>query len=560
MSQNEQGVLYPFRLSGSRMRQSAVNLHRRGQAVDALALVRRAAEQDDTPSAWQALAAELRQTGNWEAASRLLARVLSRAPQQMGAWADMARCMQALGQNAVAVDCAYHQLQEDPWGRDGDAARDVLAALDTMPDAKEPHRTQRMIHRGLTAWQSGDREMGERCVRRALRIAADKQRLLVTTAMLCMLEMDFDGALRYLCRALRCDPQDPRTLTALSTLFHQRGKRRLARGLLVRAGKYADSVMAEDGFLTAAWAQDAWPEMQEYLAARMKRQPHRIPLMAAKATMHCEMGDTETARQLWREIIAIDPDDRSAATMLAAAQQGQERFMVIPGMLPRAERQRQLTELRMAAESLPMAAMLRPGSRERRLIDWCLTSAEVVERQVVQMLLSGDDAAFIPYLKELLCQPFLRHDVRQWALVRLAEMGCREEMLILAGDHYTLIACQKVEESGQPSSWASFLGALLTETRRHGQSREIAQMAAALWKCMNDHERAHAGSAGQSLWCKAVEIYFLCMQGADAVALRAMEDAAQPQRRIRRILRRIHRYMTKSSRPAPEKEIQHEVH
>ena len=214
----------------------------------------------------------------------------------------------------------------------------------------------------------------------------------------------------------------------------------------------------------------------------------------------------------------------------------------------------------MAAESLPMTAMLRPGSRERRLIDWCLTSAEAVERQVVQMLLSGDDAAFIPYLKELLCQPFLRHDVRQWALVRLAEIGCREEMLILAGDHYTLIACQKVEESGKPSSWASFLGALLTETRRYGQSSEIAQMAAALWKCMNDHERAHAGSAGQSLWCKAVEIYFLCMQGADAVALRAMEDAAQPQRRIRRILRRIHRYMTKSSRPAPEKEIQHEVH
>ena len=128
MSQNEQGVLYPFRLSGSRMRQSAVNLHRRGQAVDALALVRRAAEQDDTPSAWQALAAELRQTGNWEAASRLLARVLSRAPQQMGAWADMARCMQALGQNAVAVDCAYHQLQEDPWGKDGDAVRAMRPA------------------------------------------------------------------------------------------------------------------------------------------------------------------------------------------------------------------------------------------------------------------------------------------------------------------------------------------------------------------------------------------------------------------------------------------------
>ena len=60
MSQNEQGVLYPFRLSGSRMRRSAAELRRHGQVVDALILVRRAAEQEDTPSAWFALAQELR--------------------------------------------------------------------------------------------------------------------------------------------------------------------------------------------------------------------------------------------------------------------------------------------------------------------------------------------------------------------------------------------------------------------------------------------------------------------------------------------------------------------
>jgi tetratricopeptide (TPR) repeat protein len=367
-----------------------------------------------------------------------------------------------------------------------------------------------------------------------------------------MLEMDFDGALRYLCRALRGDPQDPRTLTALATLMHQRGKRRLARGLLSRAGKHADSVMAEDGFLTAAWAQDAWPEMEEYLAARMKRQPHRIPLLAAKATMHCEMGESDEARQLWREIIAIDPDDRSAATMLAAAQQGMLQLLCIPGMLPRDERRRQLTELRMAAESLPMTELLRPGSRERRLVDWFIVSAETTERQAVQTLLERNDPAVIPYLKELLCLPFLRHDVRQWALVRLAEMACREEMVILAGDHYTLIACQKVEESERPSLWGSFLLELLKETRRYGRSNDIAETAATLWRDMTEEERAHAGGTDRSLWCKAVEIYFLCMQGENAAAVCAMGEEALGQRRVRRIVRRIHCYMTKSSRPMPE--------
>ena len=49
MEQNEQGMLYPFRISGSRLRQRAQQLRRYGQTLDALALVRRAAEQEDTP-------------------------------------------------------------------------------------------------------------------------------------------------------------------------------------------------------------------------------------------------------------------------------------------------------------------------------------------------------------------------------------------------------------------------------------------------------------------------------------------------------------------------------
>ena len=88
------------------MRQSAVHLRRRGQMLDALSLMRRAAEQDDTPAAWQSLAAELRTMGNWEVAVQLLARVLSREPHHPTAWIDMARCLHALGQEALAVDCA----------------------------------------------------------------------------------------------------------------------------------------------------------------------------------------------------------------------------------------------------------------------------------------------------------------------------------------------------------------------------------------------------------------------------------------------------------------------
>lgn len=543
MSQNEQGKVYAFRLSGSRMRQSAVQLRRQGQVLDALALVRRAAEQDDTPSAWQALAAELRQMGNWEVSAQLLARVLSREPHQVGAWIDMARCLQALDQPALAVDCAYHQLHEDPWSPEGDAARAMLAELEIIPEAKEPRRAQRLVHRGMVTWQSGDRAVGERRIRRALRMVADKERLLVTAAMMCMLEMDFAGALKYLPRALKCNPDDPRTLTALSTLYHQLGKRRIARAFLAKAAPHAESVMAEDGFLAAAWAQDAWPETEHYLAARMKRYPHRKALLAAKATMCCELDRMEEAQQCWREILAIAPDDRHARTMIAHVQREPENFISLPGMLPRAERKRQMAELLQAAEEQPVAELLRIASRERQLIDWMLESSDLTEQQAVMALLARGEAspALTAYLKELLCRPFLRSETRQWALVRLAEMGCREEMLIMAGNHYTIVQCQPVSEKKQQQPWRMFLPMLLTETRRYHQSNGIVEFAESLWRCMTPAQRMDAVGSGRFVWCKAMEILYLRMAGEEETAAMVALSTPLSARRISRVLRRLAR-------------------
>lgn len=540
MSQNEQGVLYPFRLTGSRMRHSAQQLRRYGQALDAVALVRRAAEQDDTPAAWMALADEMCRTGNWEAAVKLLARVLSRDGRHPGAWTALARCLHRLGQTPLAVDCAYHQLQEDPWSPDGDAARALLAEMDVPRAGHESSRLQRMVHRGMTAWQTGDRTAGERIIRRALKLSPDKERLLVTTAMMCMLEMDFEGALRYLPRALKCNQKDPRTLTAFATLYHQLGKRRISRGFLQKAGQHAESVMAEDGFLSAAWAQDAWADMSEYLTRRLKHTPHRIALMGAKATMCCETGDLPSARQLWREILGIDPDDRQAAAMMAWSQLQPEHLLCVPGMIPRPERQRQMTELRMAAESLETSVLLRHGSRERRLLDWALESSEPIERQHAMALLEtaeGED--IIAYLKELLCRPFLRMEVRQWALVRLAQLGCREEMLMMAGPHYTLVQCQPVEESRPQQPWRIFLPAFLHETRRHGAAGELAQYAAAIWLLMTPEQRMDAIGAEKLTWCKALEVFWLWQHKANEQAERVLKTAGVSPRRIGRAMRRL---------------------
>ena len=49
--------------------------------------------------------------------------------------------------------------------------------------------------------------------------------------------------------------------------------------------------------------------------------------------MLTEQGFSAEARVLWKDIVAVNPDDRYAAAMLAAPPNGAERFLTVPGML-----------------------------------------------------------------------------------------------------------------------------------------------------------------------------------------------------------------------------------
>ncbi len=541
MSNTEQSMLYPFRLSPTRMRQSAVQLRRQGQVLEALSLIRRAAEQEDTPQAWLNVAAELRQLGCWEAAVPLLGRAAASPVPPVGVWVEMARCLRALGQYPLALDCVYHQLHDDPWSPEGDAARDILLELEDGSDEKEPRRVPQLVRRGLSAWNAGDRETGERRIRRALKLVKDRERLLSTAAMMCMLHMDLDGALHYLTRALRHDPDDARTLIALSTLLYQMGRPRIARGFLAKAAVTCETVTGEDAFLTAAWAQDAWPQLDAFLQARMKAWPRRIPLLHARANMLAETGFVSVARETWREILAIDPDDRLAAAMLTVSRDGAVDRLLPPGATPVQEKRRQQKELRLLIESgEPLHRLLAPGSRSRRLIDWAFTSADKEENRLARTLLSQqDDEALLPYLRGHLASPFLTLEMRQWALIRLAQLGFMEEMVMPAGEHYTLVQCQKVDHTKKRSPWRTFLPALLQETRQYRQGAEIAAFAASLWAGMSPAQRAQAAGSGCYAWCKATETLYLLVNGHGEKAARVARSTALTPRKISRVLRRL---------------------
>ncbi len=539
MNEKEQGVVIPFRLSGSKMRSRAVQYRRQGQVLDALLLVRRAAEQDDTASAWQALAAELRQLGCWEAAADVTARVLSREDRAPSAWLDMARCQSALGQKELATDCLYHLLQENPWSQEGDAARVMLPELAPAQERPGPRRAPRLATRGMQAWYAGALPLAERRLRRAARLTDKKEQLMVTVGLMYLLRWDIPGAGRWLAQALRRDPHSPRALCGYSAVCQQQGKRRMARAFLRKALPWCLSSRMEEQFLTTAWVLDAWPEMAQYLELRLKRDPYRTTLLGAKAALRYEQGRLEEAQQLWRQVLSIDPHDRRTSALLAWTKE-QEDFPVLPppGRLPHDEQEAQRASFR----EFPRGTdLLQPGSRERILLEWFAVSADAQEQQMAIDAIAAqqDKPAVICFLRELLARPGVEPAVCQWAIVHLAELGCTQPLTLLAGNCYTTVQCQRVERKTPPSPWHIFLPLLLQETRRRRQSVQIAHFAAMLWQQMTPAQRQDAAGSGGYLWCKAMEVLWLRLSGQEEEAVSLVTDMPVSPRRVSRILRQL---------------------
>ena len=495
MKQENQSMVVPFRLSPGKMRRSAAQYRRHGQVLEALTLLRRAAEQDDTTSGWQQVAAELRQMGCWEASARLLGRVLSREDHAPSAWLDMARCQMALRQNALAADCLYHQLQEDPWSPEADVARMLLAELSTGEEKYESRRTAVLLRRTLEAQAAGNEPLYRRRAERALRICRDQEHMLLTLAMMHTMRQDMAGAARWLARGLKKEPESLPLLCYMGTVLHQMGRPRAARAMLRLAMPHCTDTAMESQFLATAWALEAWPELTEYLKQHLQHTPNSIPLLQSQAMMRYEQGDAEGAQHLWRHILGIDPGDRSAAVCLNCSVEYPGAPLPVLGRIPQPMSTLQEAEVYEAAKQ--GKPILTHGSRLRQLLEWLVASSDRQEQRTAfrALRIQGDRAGEQRFLREVLTRPDVPQPVIREALLRLAEMEMGAEMTLLAGNRYTTVQCRPAQESPGRSAWHAFLPALLLESRPLRQSADIAQFAAEMWGYMTPAQ--HQEAAGQ---------------------------------------------------------------
>lgn len=544
MSERNMGQVVPFRLSPGKLRRSAYEHRRKGHPMEAVELLRRAAQQEDTPAGWLHLAEELRRLGCYEQAATLLYRLLAGEEAPPQTWMELARALAAIGKTEAAVDSLYHYLNEDPYSDIADEARRMLGHLDAAEEPMDAFRLPLLVRQGLNAWRSGQPQLGERRLRRAIRLTKRPGKLHITMAILLMAENRFQEAARSLACAVKAEPLNARAMCMLCVALNAMNRRRAALGLLRQAKPLCDTAEGEEIFLTTAWTISAQREREKFLLERHRQQPCRIVLMHHLADLAWEKGDVQQAVLWWQRIMRLDPGDVRAAALLRWSRDHGDGPLPPMGMLPNVESKTMLQSLIQAdADHLSPEEMLAPGTDCRMAVDWCFTVSSMgIQQKCLEMLSAQDTPVTRRYLRELLTSPTVLQEIRHRIMLHFAQLGETGPMNVLMGQRMTQAECAPMPQ-GKKHLWRSFLPALLQETRQQHQSEAIVECAAEIWPLLNRREQQEAAGIDNLAWVKAVEILYLRLTEQEHAAAGCVRSMPISIRKVSRVLRRIARRM-----------------
>ena len=536
MIENGQGQIVPFAFPARQLRMRAASRRKQGRPVDAVELERRAAETTDATSAWLALAEGLYGLGCYEQACMLVFRMLARRDVPPDAWLLLARGQIALGHIQEASDSLCHCLSEEPFGAAADTARGLLSDLRAREERSESVRTPGLVRRGLLAIRAGQQELGLRRLRRALLLTTDPSRIHLTIAMAENVCGNTTGAAVELARALKRRPDDPKAMTALCVAMEATGRRRFARGLLLKCEQLCGDTANEGRFLrTARLLEDSGAQVR-YIEKRMKRQPCRIALLHTLAQCRAEAGLTEEAGRLWQRILRIDPADMRARISLEWVKSHPETAFPDQAVLMAGVVRPRLIYLAHQCAGQQAKELLAQGSETRMLVDWVLQMDDPrLQRAVVTAVSREDDPAVTAFLREVLTCPSADQTVREQALLRLEELGVTGEVPMLHEGR--MVTARSTVHDKRRSRWARFLRTLLEEMNDPAMAEPLVWYAADEWGMMT--RRQHDCAAGRDAYsyAKAIEILFLRETGQEEAAMDVLRRMDTTPRRIERVLR-----------------------
>ena len=552
------GRVVAFARPAASLKRRAQTLRQKGLRVEAVELMRMALRQDDTPQNRFALAEMMFEMGNLSQARCMAYQLCAEAEVPRGAYFLLGLCQHELGNQTAAMDAMYHDLQQDNESPESDDTREVLSSWSMEQEDREHFRLAGLKRRAMLAASEGNYALARRRSRRAVKLSRDRCAARLEAAVMEVAMGTPERGLALTAAALRENPSFLRAHTMLCCLLYRLGKKRAAWGVL-RAIKLPEPSWADDQLLLAAgrYVQDN-VFLRDYAEARLRRAGGNIPLLHALADACWELGDRDRAHLVWEHILRVDPDNLRALCLFHW-EKTETRELPELSELPQEEFYDAMTRLYLAHQAgAGTAELLHPDNSLRPWIRFMLTMTEPQLQQAALSILGAEDTPEArAALRRLLVFPDTSENTRQMALLRLTDWGEEGPFAFLTEDHLTEATLQP-QQDRKKRQGNVFMRLLLTETRRYGKSREIAELAAEIWRKLPQESRDRAAGVNAYVWVKAVEALYLMKTGQTEQVRRLMLRTPVSPRRISRVLREIG---AKTGLPeGMEGEETHEVH
>lgn len=543
MSERNMGQVVPFRVNAARLRRSAEDYRRRGRPAEALALLRHAARQEDSPMGWLRLAEEYERLGCYEQALLLLCRLLAREDAPLRTWLVLGYTLAHLGHKSTALGCLYRCMDEDPYGEMAEEINGLAALMDEDARPGEKQRLPLLVGRGLRAWERGNIPLGERRLRRAIGMSAHPAPLMIQLGMLYATQNRMGDGLHCLASAVRREPEDVPALCALAVAVENLSRPRLARGLLLRAIGMCSTQAEEEMVIASAWAVEAWGLCEDFLSRRLREQPCCIMLLLHQAELCWVRHQPQRAMQYWRQALQIDPESLHTRAMLRWAESHTSEDKLPPSPLPgetMEDMRRALVDMERRTPAIE--EMLDPDGELIQVVNWCFIYGGA-DAQVRCLGLVGEDCPQArAFLRQVMTHPFAHEQARERALYQLRQWGEKGPLPMQAGSQL-LQAQDTTAGQKQTALWRLFAARLAVGTPYRAA---VLGMGLRLWLRMTVKERIQAAGPAREGWLQAVEILCLRRCGQEQQADEVLHRRTCPERRIAHRLRVLEKRLDKA--------------
>lgn len=397
-----------------------VRVNRRaGRLLDALALQRRALEQEDTPGCRMDLAQILCQMGCYEESNRVLAGMLGAGNPPNDCYFGLCCNYLGMGQNELAYRAMVQFLSLDPLATGREEVARIFRDLLRLRFAQVRKHGNRNARRSALLVQAaqvrsalGQLDLAQRLLRRALKALKGRQTGPVRAQLAQVLAQQgrLQEAAAQMDRALAQRQAPDGVLGAAAKVYGRAGQWDKARAAIQRLEGRKPRGEGLRILLDACCdLQD--DERVRLLAPRaLGESPYNRKLLHQCAVNRVREGrPVEQAVSFWTRILRIDPQDVVARWNLRQAAQGKlERTMPYDYDLPAAEACRWKHQL-CQAQWLDDAALLERFKRSRALEDRCRWALFGTDHQAQllarQLLARVDDPAARGLLHESMALP-----------------------------------------------------------------------------------------------------------------------------------------------------------